>query len=1461
MGGLYGRHFGGNFDIFVQAQGDASNDAYLTLRATGTATNGDANVVLRAANSDTPTREAAIWLDVDGTTSLIRMVDAQAVRFEVPTESYNDHSPFLNLGASLGSAGKKWAVLYVGQVLADTISGTSMSGATWQYPGSMIVDANSATDTTVNVTNSGAGAVVFDVIGQVRQSGTNVSLVGHTHDDRYFTETESDARYVQTVTLGNYVLKAGGTMTGALLAPAGTVSAPAWAFSGSTGTGLYRQAADSLSIATAGVERVRINATGQVSVNGAPVTGYVMTVQPASGQTAGMTLEGTYTTAGFLFNTSAILRHAAATTVQGMRWVPTAEPQGAITTYININNNLRLNNSAFAVTNVRLSQGQFLGQAGYTGAITSLSIFHALNASLGGAAISNQYGYYAADLSGATNNWAFYAAGTTPSFFGGNVGIGNDVPVSQLDVASATGAVLTLRRVDTSLTANDMIGRIQFYAADLSTTTNFIVANIEAQAISTVATDINPGRLIFRTTSAAVAATPAERLRIEGDVAITATLPVLLPAGSLAAPGWAWSAESNSGAYRSGAGAWQLVVGGTAIQTINATGISVTGNVAASANVVAGGQVTTPVVTTASGNLTLSSAGGTVAFGGQALSGTNWSVAATGAASFAPGTDTVHGFGQAQIGFMSGAANNATFAHKDHNSLTRFALMHTTFGDTALNGNTYTGLWVGGAEWAGINSARMLPAGSGLKSLGDYNRKFKDIFVEEIVASTLVAQEVISTIGGDIIVTPTTKLIADIASTAGGIGQSALYTNLVAYWKLQESFGDRYDSKGSNTLTNTNSVGVTTGKIGNASSFVKASSQRLSAADNSALSVGDIDFYVACWVQGTIDDGTSQYIATKSGSSGNRAWYLYFDWATNQVKFRVFDASDNSTTVTASTFGVVTTATWYFVEAWHNAATNQIGVAVNGVGNTSTHTTGSRDETGPFQIGALNSGSHLDGVVDEFGYWKNYIPNSTERTWLYNAGVGRTIENIYVYGVTDITLDVQHNNLRNGEWILLKAAPGGIQQTEKMLVTSSYTSITGGYRYSATRDQDGTGPNNWWKGDAVASQQKNVGEGHLWLTANTSVHGHTGPGLIGYVRTGALVNDIKPVFVKGNLRSFVDYVSDEYGDAAGNDLTLLPTTGYQGYTIDRTNGLRLFNVDFRLYEGAARRAEILPAAGLNLLADDSTTNLRQQINWYRNLDSKSVTPAASLLVYTYGVTNNINLYANRDGANYGASIRLAAGAASLEITETNATTSTGTLTASAWTVVGNVGMGIAPTAMRLEINGSARVAMGSSLYLGGQTDASESGLRLVYSTHAYIDSADGDIVFRADNVAASTERMRIKNGGGIEFATNLGTDWTALPYGALGWGDYGGSYQGGQYKKVGDLVFLRGLVQRVSGGGSVIAVLPSGFRPAAWCLFRVYSSGLGGGDRVDIDTSGNITLVSGGVAYVQLDGLVFSTNG
>lgn len=83
------------------------------------------------------------------------------------------------------------------------------------------------------------------------------------------------------------VLKAGDTMTGALILPAGTAAVPSLQFTGSTNTGLSAPAANTLAISTSGASRLNINSSGNVTYqNNYKLQAYRSTNQAVNNTTA-----------------------------------------------------------------------------------------------------------------------------------------------------------------------------------------------------------------------------------------------------------------------------------------------------------------------------------------------------------------------------------------------------------------------------------------------------------------------------------------------------------------------------------------------------------------------------------------------------------------------------------------------------------------------------------------------------------------------------------------------------------------------------------------------------------------------------------------------------------------------------------------------------------------------------------------------------------------------------------------------------------------------------------------------------------------------------------------------------------------------------------------------------------------------------------------------------------------------
>lgn len=219
-------------------------------------------------------------------------------------------------------------------------------------------------------------------------------------------------------------------------------------------------------------------------------------------------------------------------------------------------------------------------------------------------------------------------------------------------------------------------------------------------------------------------------------------------------------------------------------------------------------------------------------------------------------------------------------------------------------------------------------------------------------------------------------------------------TSLESYWACDEASGNLTDTVGTNTLTNNNTVGVASGLISGARDFESGSSQYFSIADNASISVGDIDYAFAVWVNFESLAATQTIAAHWDGPGNQRAWRLDYDFPTSRFVYYVSSdgLSSGQVTVSASSFGAASTATWYYVIAQHDATANTISIQVNnGTVDSTSHSLGVLNSTAGFKIGAINPTptQFFDGLMDEISFWKRTL-STQDRTDLYNSGAGLT---------------------------------------------------------------------------------------------------------------------------------------------------------------------------------------------------------------------------------------------------------------------------------------------------------------------------------------------------------------------------------------------------------------------------------------------------------------------------------------
>lgn len=518
--------------------------------------------------------------------------------------------------------------------------------------------------------------------------------------------------------------------------------------------------------------------------------------------------------------------------------------------------------------------------------------------------------------------------------------------------------------------------------------------------------------------------------------------------------------------------------------------------------------------------------------------------------------------------------------------------------------------------------------------------------------------------------------------------------------------------------------------------------------------------------------------------------------------------------------------------------------------------------------------------------------------------VAPTSKLIANYTAANPTIDLEHNFFANGDYFYMASAPNGTPQVEAFKVTSGPTTISGGFRYSVTGDQDGTGFNNWLKGDAVVSLGGSVGDGYIDITSTSTIHNQLGPSITFFTRTATTTwNSTKPVVTIGQLDDFVDYSGSDFGIAIGNDVSIAPVDGFSGLTADATNGLRLFNTGIKLYDGATQTVNI-DSDGNNIWIGTSPSN--KNILWNGGIlslrsnntdtitfsDSGNASIAGVLTIGSSGgiyqgtgtfasPTTGLKLFNNSgDGRislfNSGNAVSWYDGDSGL-VFEAN----TNFVSVDNWRTVSFEDNGdtigfltgyIQPEGdsdgLLLQANGVSSEGRHRNIRIVTENTGSYSSVTLLASSatngaSVVVDGGSSSSVrLTADDIGIyggmtfwDTGDLDL-NGNDIVDIGTIGSDWTAVSFGS-GWGNYAG-YQPCQYKVVGDLVILRGLAARTSGSGTTILTLPAGARPPDDELHVIRTNtGIG---TVSSAANGVIQHIDGGTTYVSLSGIILSIN-
>jgi len=231
----------------------------------------------------------------------------------------------------------------------------------------------------------------------------------------------------------------------------------------------------------------------------------------------------------------------------------------------------------------------------------------------------------------------------------------------------------------------------------------------------------------------------------------------------------------------------------------------------------------------------------------------------------------------------------------------------------------------------------------------------------------------------------------------------ALDTNLIAYWKLDESSGNASDSTANGkTLTNTGTVTYTTGKINNAGNF-SGSSQYLTRASEAYFQITGA-LSISLWVNADTLSADRQLVSKNDNNISNSEFGIIYR-STGKFAFFSANASNYYYLSTNSTYSATN---WYHVVVTRAGSSSGSAVLIYVNGSSVATTVDSTDpsfvgtSSYPLNIGSQNNNnSAFDGKIDEVGIWTREL-TSAEVTQLYNSGNGLSYPfgNSYTLAIT-----------------------------------------------------------------------------------------------------------------------------------------------------------------------------------------------------------------------------------------------------------------------------------------------------------------------------------------------------------------------------------------------------------------------------------------------------------------------------
>lgn len=231
--------------------------------------------------------------------------------------------------------------------------------------------------------------------------------------------------------------------------------------------------------------------------------------------------------------------------------------------------------------------------------------------------------------------------------------------------------------------------------------------------------------------------------------------------------------------------------------------------------------------------------------------------------------------------------------------------------------------------------------------------------------------------------------------------------DVISWWDCEETSGVRYDSNttNSNDLTDNNTVGYSTGIVGNGCDFEKDNSESLSISDanQSGLDITG-DHTISVWVKPeTACPNFDMPILGKYAGSGDQRGYL-IGCDPNSINLYHSSLGTDPSTQFAFITNTLGVATWHHIVYTYTAGASEVITLYEdaiSIGSDDTYAQSIFNNSAAFYIGynADVSQTYFDGLIDEIVIFDRVL-TTDEIDDLYNAGSGVTYDDLFTTSTT-----------------------------------------------------------------------------------------------------------------------------------------------------------------------------------------------------------------------------------------------------------------------------------------------------------------------------------------------------------------------------------------------------------------------------------------------------------------------------